>query len=143
MMLHGICSSRGFTLLEVMIAVAILGIAMMALLALDHQDLVGVIRSRELTQAAMLAQMTMTQAELLRYPDDGNTHGNFNQKLPGQFTNFRWQQQVSESGIFPDLRKITVTVFFGPGFSRRYTLTEYVHNPNPMPIPGAPSGAQP
>jgi hypothetical protein len=116
---------------------------MMALLALDHQDLVGVIRARELTQAAMLAQMTMTETELLRYPNDGKTRGNFSQTMPGQYANFRWERLVSESGIFPDLRKVTVTVFFGPGFSRRYTLTEYVHNPNPMPIPGVPPSAQP
>ncbi|HTW89644.1 MAG TPA: prepilin-type N-terminal cleavage/methylation domain-containing protein [Candidatus Binataceae bacterium] len=122
---------RGFTLLEVMIAVAVLGIAMMALLALDHQDLQGVIRARELTQASMLAQNLMTQAELDRYPDLGTTSGTFNKVFPGQFSNFQWQQTVTESGIFPDLRKVTVVVLFGPGFSRRFALSELLHNPLP------------
>lgn len=122
---------RGFTLLEVMIAVAVLGIAMMALLALDHQDLQSVIRARELTQASMLAQNLMTQAELDRYPDLGTSSGAFDKVSPGQYANFRWQRTVAESGIFPDLRKVTIVVQFGPGLSRRFELCEMLHNPTP------------
>lgn len=122
---------RGFTLLEVMIALAVLGIAMMALLALDHQDLQSVIRSRELTQASMLAQTLMTQAELARYPDLGTSSGTFDKLFPGQYPNFRWQQTVTESGVFPDLRKVTIVVQFGPNLGRRYELSELLHNPLP------------
>jgi general secretion pathway protein I len=122
---------HGFTLLEVMIAVAVLGIAMMALLALDHQDLQSVIRARELTQASMLAQNLMTQAELDRFPDAGISRGTFDKLFPGQYANFRWQQTVAESGIFPDLRKVTIVVQFGPGLSRRFELSELLHNPSP------------
>lgn len=133
---------RGFTLLEVMIAVAVLGIAMMALLALDHQDLQGVIRARELTQASMLAQNLMTQAELDRYPDLGTTSGTFDKMFPGQYANFQWQQTVTESGIFPDLRKVTIVVSFGPGFSRRFALSELLHDPLPPQELIAPAGGQ-
>ena len=58
----------GFTLLEVMIAIAVLGIALLALLSLEHQDLQSVIRGQEISRAAMLAQALMTQAELERFP---------------------------------------------------------------------------
>src|SRR5258707_11740161 len=105
---------RGFTLLEVMIALAVLGIAMMALLALDHQDLQSVIRARELTQASMLAQNLMTQAELARFPDLGSSRGTFEKLFPGQYKNFRWERTVAPSGFFPDLRQVTIIVSFGP-----------------------------
>jgi general secretion pathway protein I len=127
--------SGGFTLLEVMIAIAVLGIAMLALLSLDHQDLQSVIRARELTQAAMLAQNLMTQAELDRFPDLGQSSGTFDKTFPGQFSNFKWQRTVTESGIFPDLRKVTIVVRYGPGFSRNFELSEMLHNPTPMELP--------
>jgi len=122
----------GFTLLEVMIALAVLGIAMLALLALDHQDLQSVIRARELTQAAMLAQNLMTQAELDRFPEAGQSSGTFDKQFPGQYANFRWERTVADSGLFPDLRKVTIVVHYGPGFGRRFELTELLHNPSPM-----------
>ena len=50
-------ASRAFTLLEVMIAIAFIGIAMIALMGLHRQDLESVIRAQDLTRAAMLAQM--------------------------------------------------------------------------------------
>ncbi|HUY18347.1 MAG TPA: type II secretion system minor pseudopilin GspI [Candidatus Binataceae bacterium] len=141
---HRPARGRGFTLLEVMIALAVLGIAMMALLALDHQDLQGVIRARELTQASMLAQTMMTQAELERFPDLGQSSGTFDKQFPGQYANFRWQRMVTESGIFPDLRKVTIVVQFGPNFGRRFELSELLHNPLP-PESGTlpPAGGQP
>ena len=54
-------NSRGFTLVEVMVAIAILGIAMLGLLGLHHQSLQSVIRAQDTTRAAMLAQAVMTQ----------------------------------------------------------------------------------
>jgi general secretion pathway protein I len=132
----------GFTLLEVMIALAVLGIAMMALLALDHQDLQSVIRTRELTQAAMLAQDLMTQAELERFPDLGSSRGAFDKMFPGQYGNFRWERTVTESGIFSDLRKVTIVVQYGPNLGRRYELSELLHNPSPPDSPALPPGGE-
>jgi len=130
----------GFTLLEVMIALAVLGIAMLALLSLDHQDLLSVIRARELTQAAMLAQNLMTQAELDRFPDLGQTGGSLDQAFGAQHANFRWQRTVAESRIFPDLRKVTIVVRYGPGLSRHFELSELLHNPTPMEPEQLPGG---
>ena len=55
--------ARAFTLLEVMVAMAILGIALLGLLGLHHQSMVSVIRAQQTTRAAMLAQAVMTEAE--------------------------------------------------------------------------------
>src|SRR5215813_2891603 len=69
--------AAGFTLLEVMVAMAVLGIALLALLTLHHQSLQSVIHSRDIARAGMLCQTIMTQAELEQFPRLGVTRGNF------------------------------------------------------------------
>jgi general secretion pathway protein I len=123
--------AAAFTLLEVMIAVAFIGIALLALMALHHSDLQAVIRAQDLTRAAMLAQSLMSQAELERFPQIGSTHGDFSQFYPGEYPNFRWQREVAGSSLFPDVERIRISVSYGPGFHRSFNLTEFMHNPVP------------
>ncbi|HTQ25859.1 MAG TPA: type II secretion system minor pseudopilin GspI [Candidatus Binataceae bacterium] len=125
-------AGRGFTLLEVLIAIAVLGIAMLALLSLEHQDLQSVVRGQEMTRAAMLAQAVMTQAELERFPPLGTSSGNFDQMYAGQYPGFRWTRSVEPSGNFPDLRKVEIHVIYGPRLGRDYGLVEFLHNPVPQ-----------
>ena len=119
----------GFTLLEVMIAIAILGITMIALLALHREDLQSVIRAQDLQRAAMLAQTLMTQAELERFPPLGNTTGNFEDLYPAQYPNFRWEMDVEPSTVFSDVRKVEVRIHYGPEFGRTFDIVEFMHNP--------------
>jgi general secretion pathway protein I len=123
----------GFTLIEVMVAMAVLGIALLALLTLHHQSLQSVIHSRDIARASMLSQSIMTQAELQQFPDVGVTKGNFEKLFPGEYRDFKWERVVAPSGIFPDVRKVRVVVFYGPKFSRTFAITEYLHNPIPGP----------
>jgi general secretion pathway protein I len=127
----------GFTLLEVMIAIAFIGFAMLALLSLHHTSMESVARSRDLTQAAMLAQGLMTNAEQARFPELGRLSGNFQGMYQNQYPNFRWERVVEPSQKFPDVRRVHITVFYGPGFHRRFELTEFMHNPLPqIMLPG-------
>jgi prepilin-type N-terminal cleavage/methylation domain-containing protein len=130
---------QAFTLLEVMVAVAFIGIALLALLALHHSALQSVARTRGLTQAALLAQALMADAEQTRFPEPGRLSGNFQKLYPGQYPNFRWQRIVEPSTQFPDIRRVRITVFYGPGFRHTFVLTEFMHNPLPqlMLPPGA------
>jgi len=125
-------SSAGFTLLEVMIALAVVGIALVPLLMLHRQSIRSIIRSRETTCAALLAQEIMTRAELEKFPPLGVSSGDFQGFHPGLYPNFRWQRKVEPTPIFPDLRKVTVSVAYGPRFRRSFTLVEFLHNPLPM-----------
>jgi hypothetical protein len=115
-----------------MIAVAFIGFAMLALLSLHHSGMQSVARARELTQAAMLAQALMTDAEQTRFPEAGRLTGDFQKMYPGQYPNFRWQRIVEQSEEFPDIRRVRITVFYGPGFRRTFVLTEFMHNPLPQ-----------
>jgi type II secretory pathway pseudopilin PulG len=129
--------SAAFTLLEVMVAVAFIGFAMLALLSLHHTGMQSVSRARELTQAAMLAQALMTDAEQTRFPDPGRLIGDFQKLYPGQYANFRWQRIVEQSQEFPDIRRVRITILYGPGFRRTFVLTEFMHNPLPqLRLPG-------
>jgi type II secretion system protein I len=135
-LLQGSCR-EAFTLLEVMIAVAFIGVAMLALLSLHHTAMQSVSRARELTQAAMLAQAIIADAEQTRFPDPGRLTGDFERLYPGQYHNFRWQRIVEQSEDFPDIRRVRVTISYGPGFRRTFVLSEFVHNPLPqIALPG-------
>jgi type II secretion system protein I len=123
--------ARAFTLLEVMIAIAILGIGLVGLLGLHHQSMQSVIRAQEETRASMLAQTVMTEAELERYPDLGRITGNFQAAFPGKFPDFRWEREVDASGTFPDVRKVTVLISYGPRLSQHFVLVEFLHSPIP------------
>jgi general secretion pathway protein I len=127
------CAVRaGFTLLEVLIAVAVLGISLLALLSLDHQDLQSVIHGQQISRAAMLARALMTKAELERFPPLGKTSGNFDQMYSGQYPGYRWSRSVVTSTSFLDLRKVQIDVYYGPRMARDYSIVEFMHNPMPQ-----------
>jgi general secretion pathway protein I len=132
-----------FTLLEVMIAIAVLGIAMLALLSLHHTNLQSVMRGQELSTAAQLAQSLMTNAEMERIPMMGTTQGDFQRLFPGAYRNFRWTRTVEMSAMFPDIRKVQVTVLYGPRFGRNFSLVEFLHDPTPQILPGQQGQAAP
>ena len=137
------CCRHAFTLLEVMIALAFIGFAMLALLSLHHSGMQSVARARELTQAAMLAQALMTDAEQTRFPEPGRLTGDFQKMYPGQYPNFRWQRIVEQSEEFPDIRRVRIMLFYGPGFHRTFVLTEFMHNPLPqLNLPSGSPGQQ-
>jgi type II secretion system protein I len=123
--------ARAFTLIEVMVAIAILGIALVGLLGLHHQSLQSVIRAQQTTRAAMLAQAVMTEAELERFPELGSSRGDFEASFRGEFRDFRWERMVVASGMFPDVRKVMVAIHYGPGFTQTFSLVEFLHSPIP------------
>jgi hypothetical protein len=126
-----------------MVAIAFIGFAMLALLSLHHSGMQSVARARELTQAAMLAQTLMTDAEQTRFPEPGQLKGDFQKIYPGQYSRFRWQRIVEQSEEFPDIRRVRITVFYGPGFRRSFVLNEFMHNPLPqLTPPGSTPGPQ-
>ena len=132
-------SLPGFTLLEVLVAMAVLAISLLALLTLHEQSIRTVIRGQDTSRAALLAQAIISQAELERFPPLGDMKGNFEKLFPKQYPNYRWERRVTASGAFPDVRKARVIIYYGPRFTDSFALTEYIHNPIPInPETGAP-----
>jgi len=120
---------RGFTLIEVMVSLAVVAIALMALLGLQHQTLQSVVRASDMTTAALLAQEMMTQTETGPFPAVGVTAGNFETMHPRRYTNFRWERRVEPSAVFQDIRKVSIVIHYGPRLSRTFELTEMIRNP--------------
>jgi general secretion pathway protein I len=126
----------GFTLIEVMVALAVVAIALLALLGLHHQTLQSVVRASDMTKAALLAQEVMTRTETGPFPDVGVSRGNFEGYYPGHYANFRWERRVEPSAVFFDIRKVSVIIHYGPTLRRKFELTEMIRNPMAVPPAG-------
>lgn len=104
----------GFTLLEVLVAVAVLGLALVSLLGLHVRNLALIDRDLRITEATMLARALMTEAEVEPFPDIGLTNGDFEERYPGRFPDLRWERDVLPPPVpVPDVREVRVRVFRG------------------------------
>jgi type II secretion system protein I len=63
-------SSRGFTLLEVLVATALLGLAVVTLLGLHARNLALLADVEERTEAMLLASAVMAQVQAEPYPEE-------------------------------------------------------------------------
>ncbi|MDD5723215.1 MAG: type II secretion system minor pseudopilin GspI [Syntrophales bacterium] len=97
--------SGGFTLLEVMVAMAILAISLTAVFQSHSQSISMTGRSRFETTAALLAQSLMAQIEATSPRGIIPEEGNFGDDFP----DYTWSLGVSETEI-ENLRKIELTV---------------------------------
>jgi type II secretion system protein I len=129
-------SPAGFTLIEVMVSLAVIAIALMGLLGLQHSALESVVRASDMTKAALLAQEMMTQTEIGQFPNVGVTTGNFENLHPRRYPTFRWERRVEPSAVFPEVRKVTILIHYGPRLRRTFELTEMIRNPLAIPQPG-------
>jgi general secretion pathway protein I len=89
---------RGFTLLEVLIALAILGVSLVALLTTNSASMANAGRARDVTIAALLARSKMIDIEQKLF-DEGFTEGE--QEDKGDFSDEKhpevtWEYKVSE-----------------------------------------------
>lgn len=82
-------NNSGFTLLEVLVAVVILGSTLAVLLGAVNRNLVLAADSKNLSIARMLAQNKISEIELRGYPSDTSEEGEF-EDFPG----FKWHQSV-------------------------------------------------
>jgi len=97
-------NARGFTLIEMMIALTILALVVAAVSHSLSQSLAMAHRINKETTLSLLAQSKMAEIEAAKEissSDRGNFSGNFSQ--------YAWQVIVRESGI-PTLKKVEVTV---------------------------------
>jgi general secretion pathway protein I len=117
---------RGFTLLEVLVAVAVLGLALVSLLALHVRNIDLIARDQRVTEATLLARDIMTDVEAGPYPDLGLTEGDFEDDYPDRYPGVRWEREVTPTEI-PSVREVRVRVFRGEAESGDdVTLIYYV-----------------
>ncbi|MHB8482733.1 MAG: type IV pilus modification PilV family protein [Nitrospiria bacterium] len=88
-------SEKGFTLLEVMIALTIVAIVFVPLLALRNQNINQTAYARQLLRAEFLTNEKISRLLLEEPPVKGETHGDFGDQYP----EFRWVQTVSDTPL--------------------------------------------
>ena len=118
----------GFTLLEVMIAVAIISIALMAVLGSQSQGLSLAGESRFNRTAALLAQGKMAEIEAVKDQRDLNSDsGDFGDEFPG----YTWQLSVNDvlfegvEKLSDRLKQIDLEVSWGSDELYQYRLRLY------------------
>ena len=97
--------ANGFTLMEVMIAMAILAISLVAVFQLQSQSISMSTESRFMTTAALLAQSKMVEAEAVSTLTSRKEGGDFGPDYP-QYT---WHLEVGDTKL-AQFKKIEVTV---------------------------------
>jgi general secretion pathway protein I len=103
--------ANGFTLLEVMVALAIVAIALVALMGLGNRSIAVNAHLQKITQATLLAQQRMTEVEIEAAGGALlvlNEEGVFDEP----FDEFRWRLSYEDTPL-PNLQIVTVTVAWG------------------------------
>lgn len=114
---------NGFTLLEVLLAIAVLAIALPILLGLRNVDMDLHNQAREMTEATLLAQEKLLEAELAGTYPFGETVGEFLNAPLGtpltvqsfdRATGYRWKRTVSPTPLGP-IREVRIKISWQRG----------------------------
>jgi general secretion pathway protein I len=97
--------AAGFTLLEVMVAMAILAMALVAVYQMQSQSISLATESRFKTSAALLAQSKMADIETSAVLTNRTDSGDFGPDYP----QYSWQLAITDTE-FAQFKKIDVTV---------------------------------
>src|SRR5262245_66258186 len=90
---------NGFTLLEVLVAMAVLAVALVSLLGLYNRSLLLTIRAQRLSTATLLVQEVLTRTQLEGMNALRVTTGDFADFHPGQYPEFRWYRTVHPTAL--------------------------------------------
>jgi general secretion pathway protein I len=117
---------NGFTLMEVMVALSVVAIALMAIYRMHTQTLFMDARGRFDTVATMLARQKLADLETIKLEDFSGDSGDFGKVHPG----YAWRIQTEDvsSDLLkadgPTLKRITLTISFN-GEESVFNLTTY------------------
>ena len=117
--------NAGFTLLEVIIAVAIIGSSLAILLGAVNKNLLLASQSKNLSIASFLAQRKLGEIEIEGFPDVGDQNGIFEER-----PEFKWYLSVQPYNIEQlgtEIRIVILTVAWDEG-NREFTVATAISN---------------
>ena len=96
--------SDGFTLLEVMVAIAILAVSLLALFHLQGTSLLGAGRAQRISIATLLARQKMAETLIGieagipkgEFPDKKDESGNFEEE---KYSDYRWKLAIKKTTL--------------------------------------------
>jgi general secretion pathway protein I len=108
--------SSGFTLLEVMVAVAILAMVLVSLLGLKNRSTLDVMLSEHITTATLLAKRVMTETLAPGQLKETEDQGEFEED---EFKDYAWQKTIApmqlEGAGGVNIMKVRVAVLWKEG----------------------------
>lgn len=151
-------NETGFTLIEVAISIAILGVALTTLVSLQAGYLRNLVNDRNLVRAALIGQYLLAIVEADdNFPNPGASEkellptlekvGYFddNEEIAaskGDFEGWRLRREITNVGIPPlesALRRIVIEIIWGDSQSESFALTYFIKSPDlPVADPDAP-----
>jgi general secretion pathway protein I len=123
--------NRGFTLLEVMVAIALIAIALTAVFGSQSQSVSLAGEARFNTTATLLAQSKMAEIELQDPGDLTADSGDFDEDFPG----YTWNLSVSNvmfdrpENVSDHLKQVDLTISWGEDELFQYALRVYRFSP--------------
>ena len=126
-------ATAGFTLLEVMVAVAVIAIALVTLIGAQSQSVTIATGAKFKAQASLLGQAKMAELSLAAEAELNDGSGDFGSEYPG----FTWKAEVSAlteddtgiPGVAGMLKAIELTVALDQDPNQLYVLRTIVfHN---------------
>lgn len=110
----------GFTFLELLVALAILGASFTVLLSAHTSAARQEARARRLMTATLLAREVLTETEVEGFPDLGEEQGDFGEEFP----DYSWARRV-ETTEFDRVRLVYIEVFWPERGDRASTEVVY------------------
>ena len=118
---------KGFTLLEVMVAMAIMAITLVALLDSESASISRACEAKFTTSASFLAQKKMAEIETLTAEDLSSDSGDFGDDYPG----YSWELTIenpsfdSPPDVLDHLKQMDLTINWGEDEQYSYNLIQY------------------
>jgi general secretion pathway protein I len=119
--------ATGFTLLEVLVALAIIAFAVVGLLGLHARNIQMIARDQNLTRATLLARELISQIQFQVSTGGlqglGDSQGTF-EGYPG----YRWEREVISTGL-DEMREVLVRVIWDERSPHACELVYFVRDP--------------
>lgn len=117
-------SKKGFTLIEIMVALSVLSISLVVLLGLRNRGISLAEKSRHIIEATLLARQKVTEISSKGFASLGEEKGDFGEENP-QYT---WRQTVIQTP-FQKVRELLVQIIWKEN-NREETvdITTYLFN---------------
>ncbi len=119
--------SGGFTLLEVMVALAVIAFGLVGLLGLHARNIKLIARNQNLTRATLLARELVSQIQFQVLSSGlqglGDSQGTF-EGYPG----YRWERQVVPTGL-DEMREVVIRVIWDERSPSACELVYFVRDP--------------
>ena len=115
---------RGFTLLEVMVARAVIAFAFVALLGLHGRNVAIASRVTNFNRATLLARELMTQMQFEDYDSLADDEGTFE-----LYPEFRWERVVNPT-VLETVKEIRLRVIWNESTPNACELLYFIRDPN-------------